>query len=90
MTAPTREQLAADLAAVTARVTELESQLLDAQAVNARLRGGAPDYAASLAAGHTETLAGFETRTARRDLSALVGGASHRHDGQRWTTGGAR
>ncbi|WP_407563374.1 hypothetical protein [Streptomyces sp. 184] len=69
MTAPTKQQLAAALAA------------------NARLRGGTPDYAASMAAGHTETFAAFEARTARRDLSAVVGGASHRHDGQQLRAG---
>ncbi|GAA2219634.1 hypothetical protein GCM10010400_76580 [Streptomyces aculeolatus] len=84
MTAPTREALAAQVAALTARLARVEAQLAAAQAANARLRG-TPDYAASLAAGHTETLAGFEARTGRRDLGALVRGAIHQRDGQRWT-----
>lgn len=89
MTAPTEAQLAAQVADLTARLARLEAQLAAAEAANARLRG-APDYAASLDAGHTETLTGYEARTARRDLGAVVGGAVHRHDGQQWTAEPAR
>lgn len=88
MTSQTKAQLAATVADLTDRVERLEKQLADALAANTRLRGGTPDYAASLAAGHTETLAGFGARTGRRDLGELVGGAVHRRDGRQWRAGG--
>lgn len=74
MTASAHDDMnAATLTDLTERMARLEERLDEALTANARLRRGVPDFAASMDAGLTETLAAYDARLA---LNAKVRNAA--------------